>query len=69
MLGAINVTIRLYDSYGFTTYTQIIIIEDTPPVFINFTGEFLINVGEKSNFTMPPTYDQENHIVYCIAIQ
>jgi hypothetical protein len=57
MLGVINVTIRLYDPFGYTQYNQIIIIEDTPPVFINFTGEFLINVGEKRNFTMPPTND------------
>ena len=57
MLEAFNVTILLYDPFGYTQYNQIIIIEDTPPVFINFTGELLINVGEKSNFTMPPTND------------
>jgi hypothetical protein len=69
MLGAINVMIELYDFYGFTLYNQIIIIEDTPPVFINFTGEFLINVGERKNFTMPPIYDHENHTVSCIAFE
>jgi hypothetical protein len=69
MLEAFNVTILLYDSYGFTLYNQIIIIKDTPPVFINFTGEFIINVGEKSNFTMAPTYDQENHTVSCIVFE
>ena len=60
-------TILVRDFYGQTIYYQIIIIEDTPPFFINFTGEFIINVGDKRNYTMPPIIDKENHTVKCIA--
>ena len=56
-------TILVRDFYGQTIYYQIIIIEDTPPFFINFTGEFIINVGDKRNYTMPPIIDKENHTV------